>query len=299
MIPAYDHEGLWTKSVLFTNYAHDNDRVFGERAFWATLTLELLAKAALSKINPLLVADPTDDGKSQLIAAGVTQSASGFKSVAAKALFSRCNKVFPQFNDTEAQRLAISRNEYLHSALSPFEARAEDSWWERYWSLAVVLVTGQDRELRELVGPDSLQRVEGYLARNGKNTETRASALVDRARQRMKLIEAGSVSIKVNATFSGSTSYLQEYSGLAVCPACGASGEVSGDYEENSELTYDYGDEDEVWATEYVTVQSDNFSCHRCNLLLEGPDLVQAGGLKSTFEIVREPKSDIGEYMNE
>ncbi len=57
----YDSEGLWLKAKLFINRAmDDNARSFDERALWASLSLELLAKAALANHSPLLIADPME-----------------------------------------------------------------------------------------------------------------------------------------------------------------------------------------------------------------------------------------------
>ena len=82
----YDPEGLWLKAKLFINRAMDEDpRSFDERAMWATLALELLAKAALATHSPILIADPNDDA-SLLGASGLVNSDSGFKSVRAITL---------------------------------------------------------------------------------------------------------------------------------------------------------------------------------------------------------------------
>lgn len=94
-----DRVGLWMKSKAFTNRsfaARDADD-FEQAALWAAHALELLGKAALAKTSPLLIADPQDDGRSLLIAAGLSSDVSRFKSVPAKAVFSRCARAFPGF----------------------------------------------------------------------------------------------------------------------------------------------------------------------------------------------------------
>lgn len=59
----FDHDALWTKAKLFLNRAMDDDpRSFDERALWAALALELLAKAALARVSPLLIAEPNEEG---------------------------------------------------------------------------------------------------------------------------------------------------------------------------------------------------------------------------------------------
>jgi hypothetical protein len=113
---SYDHAALWVKAKLFLNHAMDlNDpRTFDERALWASLALELLAKAALSRVSPLLIAAPTEDGTSLLIASGLVEGEARFNSVKAHTLYSRCHKAFKPFNQQEAQAIGNARNEYLH-----------------------------------------------------------------------------------------------------------------------------------------------------------------------------------------
>jgi hypothetical protein len=60
-----------TKTAMaFINRALDVNDDFEERAFWAACSLELLAKAALTRINPALVADIDREGMSLLLLLG-------------------------------------------------------------------------------------------------------------------------------------------------------------------------------------------------------------------------------------
>ena len=70
----WNSDDLWMKAKLFINYTLDDEpgRSFDERALWASLSLELLGKAALSRASPLSIATPTEDGKNLLAAAGLT-----------------------------------------------------------------------------------------------------------------------------------------------------------------------------------------------------------------------------------
>ncbi|MEO7261017.1 MAG: hypothetical protein ABI047_07165 [Jatrophihabitantaceae bacterium] len=72
MSASYDFEALWMKARLFLAHAMDDDepRTFDERALWASLALELLAKSALSNAHPVLIANPTEEGTNLLIASG-------------------------------------------------------------------------------------------------------------------------------------------------------------------------------------------------------------------------------------
>lgn len=90
MTAPYDYEALWSKAKVFLNRAMDPDpgRSFDEQALWASAALELLGKAALARVSPLLIAEPTEDGANILIAAGLIEGTARFTSVSARRLSS-------------------------------------------------------------------------------------------------------------------------------------------------------------------------------------------------------------------
>jgi hypothetical protein len=123
MTAPYDYEALWIKAKVFINRAMDPGalRSFDEQAFWASAALELLGKAALAKVSPLLIADPQEEGRNLLIASGLVEGDARFKSVTAKTIFWRCERAFKPFSSNDALKMAAFRNEYLHSGTSQVE----------------------------------------------------------------------------------------------------------------------------------------------------------------------------------
>ena len=119
MTPPYDHEALWAKAKVFLNRAMDPDpgRAFDEQALWASAALELLGKAALARVSPLLIAEPTEDGANILIAAGLVEGTARFTSVSASTSSSDASgRSAP--SAPSAQKFANARNEYLHGSSS-------------------------------------------------------------------------------------------------------------------------------------------------------------------------------------
>jgi hypothetical protein len=291
----FDYDALWHKSVLFINRSNQASD-FEEQALWAFLALEMLAKAALAKVNPCLIADPSDDGKSLLIAAGLSRDYAGFKTVAAKTVFSRCARAFPPFDQREADRIAQNRNEDLHSGGLPFAGVREDTWWQRFWGQAVLLLSAQGRDLADLVGVDRVAAVEAVLAANERALKHRVDALVQRATQRLALVAAGSANAKVLAELEDARRLTlgAEFRDLAPCPACDTGAYVYGDYESDSEIDYD-GE----WPIEVATISTDSFGCPTCGLAIEGPEFISALGLPTSFQIERDYLPDYGDYQNE
>ena len=136
MTKPFDDEALWLKAKLFLNRAMDPDshRSFDEQAFWASASLELLAKAALAKQSPILIAVPDEGGANLLMAIGLIEGTAKFNSISANTIFKRCERAFKPFSGIDAQRLADARNEYLHGAAVGFMPLTPDSWWPRFWA---------------------------------------------------------------------------------------------------------------------------------------------------------------------
>lgn len=297
MIRAVDPDALWLKAKVFINRALTAKvgGAFDEAGVWAACALELLGKAALSHINPLLVADPSDDGKSLLIAAGVSSDVQGFKSIQAKTVFSRCSRAFPHFNAREAGLIGTNRNEEIHSGSTPFGNLHEATWWERYWSQAVILLAAQGKTVESFVGPPEAREVEKLLAQNSENVNRRVSTLIERARQHFELLleRAAGGPLRVSQP-AGTGTY--EFEHEQDCPACESPGTLFGDYVLSSEIDYQA---DAPYPVESLVVGADEFGCPYCGLHLQSLEALQAAGLPEQFELEREAEPDWDEYGND
>lgn len=298
----FDHEALWTKAKLFLNRAMDDDpRSFDEQALWAALALELLAKAALARVSPLLIAEPNEEGTNLLIATGLVKGDARFTSVRAKTLMARCHKAFKPFDQSEAMKIINGRNEYLHSSGAGFMAIPPQAWWPRYWAQAAILVTALDRDLDELVGSHREPVVVKYLEQNAKNIEQRVEALLERAKQRRRQWLDGTLPAKVAAEWK-TGQYLSatlDHSVAADCPACGSTGLLEGDELVNEEINYPSAlsltEDGDQWGDGSVTlsIAADHFSCPGCQLVLNGYELLKQVGLNIVFDV----QGDIDEYI--
>lgn len=287
MTAPYDHAALWVKAKLFLNHAMDTDefRTFDERAMWASLAFELLAKAALARVSPLLIAAPTEDGTNLLIASGLVEGDARFISIKAHTLFNRCHKAFKPFSEREAQAVTNARNEYLHGSGVGFTGIPPEAWWPRYWAQASILVNALDRSLDDLVGSDRTPIVEGHLAQNKKNIEHRVQMLIARAQQRLTQYRAGDLPVRAAEEWAHPAELTAGLSHRAdqVCPACGAMGVLEGEDVQDAEPHYEQVSEDDFVAWVDLTIGSDYFSCATCHLVLDGFELLEKADLPSDF----------------
>ncbi|WP_209559448.1 hypothetical protein [Frigoribacterium sp. PvP032] len=308
MTTPWDSEALWLKSRMFVNRAMDPDREFEEQAFWAAAALELLGKAALVRISPMLIAHPDDDGRSILLASGAVDYTGIFGSVQAKAIWSRCARVFRTFNEAEARKIAAGRNGYIHSTGVGFDAIPQAVWWPRYWAQAFILVEHLDRTIVDLVGPSRSLLVTKYLAENKEYVAQRLATLKERANSLLSRHRSGSLSARLETEWQRFDLATYLYTEPRECVACGATGEVGGDEVIESHMEYpeysSFDPEDQFSDPRSITldIAPFEFNCPVCHLVLDEPELLDEAGLSDPFQAEGDPEDmydDGPEYENE
>ena len=289
----YNHDAVWMKAKTFIDRSFNAlDDDFPLAALWAANSLELLAKSVLGKINPLLVADPSDDGESLMLAAGLPGDKTKYKSIPAKALYNRCARVFRSFNKKHATEIAMQRNAELHSGAEPFnEVGDQQSWWEQFWSIAAVLIDGRGCTIEEFVGPSHTAQVQERLERNAQNVHRRVGSLIARARQRHANGEEPQRWPRLEREFAVSI----------LCPVCQGNAVLGGDRVEDSDVVVEVDEDGPYVDYELVQVWADFFQCEECGLMIEGDAHIEAAGLDSKIEVDRpyEPElDDLYDYGN-
>lgn len=276
---------------MFLNRAMEPEgqRPFDERALWATLALELLAKSALARTSPVLIAEPTEDGTNLLIATGLLDSKDNvqFVTVRAKTVFSRCQRAFRPFDAGEATKMTAARNEYLHGATPGFTAIPENSWWPLFWRQAIILNNAADHDLDELVGGDRTSEVEQHLERNRKNLEHRVEMLIEQAKTRLAQYNAGVLPTRVAKAWAPGNDRTigHRYRESETCPACGGTGTLEGEDVHDTRIeAHRFREDENDWDTSVeLEVYSDYFSCWDCGLILDNYELLDHAGLPGTF----------------
>lgn len=306
MSAEFDHNALWMKSRLFVNRVLDaENRSDDERALWASMSFELLAKAALSKSSPLLIADIGVDGRHLLAAAGLLEDDLPFNTIATKTVIARCAIAFPRLDKKRAERLAADRNAYVHSGALGYELPLHRNWWPEYWTLMSVLVDAYGKDLVELVGADSATEVEAMLTRNLKYIEDRTQTLISMAMKRYASSKNGEIAPRDRKRWKNQNqlslglSYFDE----SICPACKECGRLEAEQVESLNVAdlewIDFGD-GVFEPTGMVTAIAlpDYFSCENCQLVLDGAQYLEAAGIGDGFE-VQLPDHDVQSVLQE
>src|ERR1700676_1288848 len=155
---ALQREALYAKSQVYIGGGlraqADNDTE--EYQLWASLALELLGKAALSKVHPALVADPNH--YQSLFAACGRQMSPDIKTITAKTLFERLSHIERAFDSRHqkfCEQMALRRNAELHSGESPFSGMSAETWEREFWGAAEAVLAMQVETLESWLGAEN------------------------------------------------------------------------------------------------------------------------------------------------
>lgn len=292
-VPTFLPEALYSKSQLYirrgfrAKQAGDLD----EYQLWASLALELLGKAALAKISPALIADPTHQ-ESLFSACGV-QIGTDLKTITAKTLFLRLPHITKDF-DQQVQKFceqsALKRNAELHSGELPFTAASQEAWEKKYWYAIAVILAAQTRTLEEWLGAEDAKAPQQVL----QDTQHAINgAVAERIERKAKEFQNAYSKQKREELIKDSRdirpwNYYQEFSintdeyRIEVCPSCSANGILAGVLW-SEEVSEEFDPEDPMVEFVDKTYLSEEFRCFTCGLALLGRREVVAANFPEEF----------------
>jgi hypothetical protein len=272
-------EPFYLKSRLFLERANAFEHSKDEFPFWSALGLELLARAALIKVQPTLNADPRDH-LNLLYALGYKVTATP-KSVELKAVLARLQFVVPGFGKTQSEvceNLAIRRNEELHGGELSFALLKESEWLPRYYQAAEVLCVFLGKDLADWlgsnVGASARKLIDSLKAKTLKQTKEKVSAHAKRFREKPKDERAALTELaKKKALF------LFPGSAAVECPSCKSKALLKGELIKELEPRYE---EDNYLSVDQEFLAT-SLGCPACDLELKSLEEVLGAGLQPRF----------------
>ncbi len=279
----WDSKQLWMKAKAYAEKANQVSHNNPHFPFWSALSLELLARAALTKIHPVLNADPREDVN---ILYGCGFSVSGQpKSIPVHSVFLRLEKTVPGF--TKAQRevcdfLSLLRNQELHSAELPFVNLKESKWLPRYYEACKILCGFLKKTLRDLFGDDIAATAEMLISALAKATETTVrKRIADCAKSFNKKTRDERKKLTLEARIA--IRRVGPGKKRELCPACKTEGLLSGHL--IKEQAPEYVDDRLLINQELLVTQ---FECFACGLNLGSVEEVSIAGIEPRFTSSRE-----------
>jgi hypothetical protein len=284
----WDAETLYGKAKAYVRRAHDapiESPLFG---FWMSLSLELLARSALAKLHPVLLADPTSEENIHY-AFGVIPK-KPHRSVAAKAVFARCSILVPGFTDKMSGHcliLAERRNSELHSGAAAFVGIDNSAWLPATYEVMDVLLKHIGREFYDFLGRDHANHALVVLSDRRENVK---KDVLDRVAAARKLFASLSEEAKAQLTSHLPTRVERWVSEstlrrTCMCPACSSVAIMGG---ESVGRTPVQVDEEAVTLRREVRVLPNGFVCPYCKLQLSGFQEMNEAGLGSIYTVEEE-----------
>lgn len=277
---SWDRDALWNKAVLFMRRASAEDRDGQEFGLWAAMGLELLARAAVSKTSPALLAEPDKDQKNLLHAFGAGVGGAP-KSISVTQVISLCRVLIPEFTDDEfkaANALFSRRNEEVHTGSAAFSTFQTQNWLPGFYRCCKILSEHQGESLESLLGneealiaSETLGKVEADVVARVKS-QISAHAKVFESKEQVE-----QDSLAADATKMGDSLSYKGYHRV-VCPACKSVATVQGTVHGGERIEHKDGA-----IVVRQNVVPTRFSCPACGLKLTGYPELHAAGVGDHF----------------
>jgi hypothetical protein len=249
-------------------------------AFWSTLLLELLARAALSNISPVLLAD-SKDWNNTYHALGFTPKATKFvpKSQDITSVLTRLREILSAFRP-ELEGFSIvhmsRRNEELHSGTSAFDGVSSSSWLPSFYEACEVLLQSIGSSLKLFLGKDHAKVATAMIAASRDD----AAKAVLKSVQAHKTVWENKKKEEQARLIAQAETWATRHEGHGVkCPACGSNALVFG-LPSAAPLKSIKGDE----ITETQQFLPTKFECVACGLKISGYSQLNACGLGDTYK---------------
>lgn len=276
----WERKPLWDKATLFMGRAMEQDREQETFGLWAAMGLELLARSALAKVSPTLLAEPEKDHRNVLHALGLG-SGNPPKSIATAQVLALCRSLIADFTEAEmkaASALIGRRNEELHTGAASFLNFQTQTWLPAFYRCCKVLAEFQGESLTSLLGPDEAQVAEKTLKETENNLLDKIKSLIAAHKKVFDAKEVGERErLAAEAEEQGLRLSHQKHHRVK-CPACTCTATVQGDA---------YGGEHVKHGDGCIIVRQNvvptRFSCSACGLKLSGYGELLSAGLADHF----------------
>jgi hypothetical protein len=276
----WSYDSLWLKATLYINRALKESREGPLFPFWASLALELLARATLAKVHPALLADP-QDGENILYVFGYGHAKTP-KSIPVKTVFTRCSAIISDFTkDDVASAMVIidRRNEELHSGGVAFQDLPTQFWLASYFRICSTLLAFQGRPLSDFLGAGEATAALKMIDVDRARTRGIVAATIANA---AKAFQHFPESVQAERRTSGALlarRALGRFAKVVSCPACSSEAQLEGEQITSTEPQL----RDDM-IVRNTAVLPTAFHCYACALKLGSHAELDAANLGGQFQ---------------
>lgn len=273
----WDKDSLIAKSKIFFEKAHEeeqDDIFFG---LFCAIGLELLARAAISKVSPALLAEPANDHKNILYVFNYGAAPGVKKSIMAAQVVNLCKTIIPDFDDAAAKSMSAiinRRNEEVHTGIAAFKEYPSSKWLSEFYRICKLICAFLiDENLETLFGKEIASTAEYMITETDKK---KTKEVLDKISAHEKVFKNKSPEelnkLRVEAEVeSEKLSHLKWHK--VECPACKCLAAVQG-----KEYGKEHVEHTEIDIITRRSVMPEIFKCTACGLKMSGyGELIAAG----------------------
>lgn len=289
---SWKSEDLWQKARLYFCRAYAVTREDPLFPLWSSLALEMLARASVAKIHPVLLADP-QQGENILHACGFP-SPTAPKSVPVKTVFHRLKVVLPGFTEDDFKfctALMEMRNAELHSGDLPFDKYPAVKWFPQLCCVAKMLTEFCGKSLVDLLGADEARAAEEMIKGIKEKLHGEVARMVKVSGDAYKALPPEEKAARAKEAIPRFIEAMDWKSKRCKCPSCGESGILHGEVVKTLEAkaTKDGIEEQSV-------IMPRSFKCIVCGLTLPTVQHLLIANMADHFTVgtIADPKDYYG-----
>jgi hypothetical protein len=273
----WSEEALFNKALIYVGEMQRHTATDWRFGFWSSLSLELIARAALAHISPTLLANRTN-WRNIYHALGHEPTVKQFTPVSAttREVFSILEELLPNFTSELLNFCAshcFRRNAELHSGEDVFKGLGTAEWLPKYYASCQIMLQSMGKTLDDLFDdPKTANEMIASMA------DTAAKAVAKDIEEH-KEIWAQVQPEQQKAAVAQARAWATRRAGHRTnCPACGSPALIHGSNQ--GAVTTDIREDVIV---QRQTMLPSSFECIACGLKISGLSKLSACGLGNAF----------------
>ena len=294
----WDSHQYWLKAKSYIAKALEHGSDDPDYALWYAFALELLARAVLCNVHPVLNADP-NNVQSLFYGVNVVRTERP-KSLPIHAVYGRLVLLLDDFtkdHESFCGEMANLRNAELHSAELAFSGLKTQTWLTRFYEVVELLCAAMGHSLEDLLGSEEAAAAHTLIEASKSAGLGNVKARIAGHKENFDQLPEES---RVLLLAAAKVAQGWDTKSMANCPACESNGQLRGVWLREGKPVYDGAD-----LVIEVTHLTNGFKCNVCDLELHGEKEIFFAELPPTFtetqytslHEVFEPEYE-NEYMN-
>jgi len=273
----WSSDTLYAKAQLYMEQMESNVVDQWQYGLWSALCLELLSRAALSHISPVLLAD-SNNWRNINYALGSAPTAKKFSpnSVSTKEVLARLTELVPDFTLEVAgfcSKHTERRNIELHTGETVFSGLGTSEWLPKFYFACKLLLESMGKSLDDLV-----DNSEQALSQIASLEDAAAKAVAQDIKAHAKVWENKQEEDRATALLQANTWAVRQSGHRVDCVSCNSPSLLQGSA--SGAVSTEVKDDEVI---QRQTMLPSSFECVACGLKISGFSKLVACGYGDAF----------------